>query len=390
MNPNTFCVIPWAHTRFNPDGLIRPCCKIDINWPGNRRISEISDFDQYWNSDEIRQLRSELRQGIKNPACQVCWHDEAAGKSSLRKEYNQQLGRHLDLRTINENKNSTARKLPIALDLNLSNICNFKCVMCIPELSSRIAQEQQQHRDQYQSLGFIKIKNNPPRSDWPEQSFFQNFMDEVGPGLRILELKGGEPMLVKNVKKTIQSVENKSECSIAITTNGSVDIDDAFLDSLKEFKNIWFFVSVDGIGEIGEYIRYGSDWKQVEKNIKKVSVLDNCTFRFSITLQFASAVSFADIFEYTKKHGYEIEVLNCYNPAYLGINAIPSEHAETFINWINDQLALYPQDKALIAVKGYFDHYHYDPILFSQCREYFNLLDNIRGNKCEPIQKLFL
>ena len=389
MNPKTFCVIPWSHTRFNPNGQIRPCCKLDVKWTGTRHVSEITDFDQYWNSDEMRQLRLDLGQGIKNPACQTCWHDEAAGKSSLRKEYNQQLGKYLDLRAINENTDGRNQSRPIALDLNLSNICNFKCVMCIPEVSSRIAQERQQYRDQYESLGFVKIKNNPPRSDWPEQPFFQNFMDEVGPGLRILELKGGEPMLVKNVKKTIQNVENKSECTIAITTNGSQDIDDAFLQSLSQFKRIWFFVSVDGIGEIGEYIRYGSDWCQVENTIKKISALDNCAFRFSTVLQFASAVSFADIFEYTKQHGYDIELLNCNNPNYLSINAIPPKHADAFVDWIDHQLSLHPQDKNLLIVKGYFDHYEYDPVLFSQCQAYFNLLDSIRGNKCEPIQKLF-
>jgi len=390
MNSKTFCVIPWAYVRFNPNGQIRPCCKINVQWPGRRDLHEILDFDQYWNSDEMKQLRLDHKQGIKNQACQTCWHDEDAGKSSLRQEYNQRLGPHLDLKDINKNKDGTSQSLPIALDLNLSNICNFKCVMCNPVLSSKIAQEQQQHRDRYESLGFIKVKNTQPGSDWPEQPFFQNFLKEVSPKLHILELKGGEPMLIKNIKKTIQRVENKSECSIAITTNGSIDIDDDFLDSLSQFKNIWFCVSVDGIGEIGEYIRYGSKWSQVEKTIKKVSVLNNCIFRLSLTLQFASAVSFPEIFEYTKKYGYEIEVINCYNPNYLSINAIPPMHAKTFIEWIDLQLSLYPQDKALIVVKGYFDHYEYQPVLFKQCQQYFNLLNDIRKNKCETIQKLFL
>jgi MoaA/NifB/PqqE/SkfB family radical SAM enzyme len=389
MNPKTFCVIPWAHTRFNPNGQIRPCCKLDVTWPGTRSVNEISNFDQYWNSDEMRQLRSDLGQGIKNQACQTCWHDEESGKSSLRKEYNQQLGKHLDLKSINENKDGIAQSLPIALDLNLSNICNFKCVMCVPELSSRIAQEQQQYQDQYKSLGFVKIKNNQHRSDWPEQSFFQNFMQEVSPGLRILELKGGEPMLVKNVEKIIKDVENKSECSIAITTNGSVDLDDVFLESLAEFKKIWFFVSVDGIGEIGEYIRYGSDWQQVENTIKKISALDNCVFRLSTTLQFSSAISFPAIFDYAQVHGYDIEVLNCYKPTYLSLNAISPDHAKIFIKWIDCQLTIYPNNKILKVVQGYFNHYKYDSALFAQCKAYFEMLDNIRSNRCESLQKLF-
>jgi hypothetical protein len=388
MNPKTFCVVPWAHVRVNPNGELRPCCKIDVKWSGTRQLTDINDFNEYWNSDQLQQLRLDLNQGVKNTACNTCWQDETAGKSSLRIEYNKRLGKYIDLQSINASTDGLDTGRPVAMDLNLSNICNYKCVMCVPELSSKIAQEQQQYRDQYKSLPFIKIKSPSSSSNWPEQDFFQTLMQQIGPGLRILELKGGEPLLVKNVKKTIHSIENKSECTLAITTNGSIDLDDSLLKSLKDFKRIWLFVSVDGIGEIGEYIRYGSSWTQVEKVIKQASNLSNCTFRFSTVLQFSSAVTFPAIFEYAMLHGHDIEILNCQHPKYLSINAIPTDTAQNFVAWVKQQQTIYPENSVLKSVLGYFNQYVYDPDLFAQCQSYFSTLDKIRGNSCNDLEKI--
>lgn len=389
MNPKTFCIIPWAHTRFNPNGRMRPCCKIDIDWSGNKQLNDIEDFDQYWNSEEMQQLRLDLSDGIQNKNCHVCWKDEAAGKPSLRQEYNQQLGKYVDLKKIHKNNTGHAEQLPIALDLNLSNICNYKCVMCSPDSSSRIAQEHRQHETQYRSLDFVRVRTDLTDQTWPEQDFFQNLIAQIAPNLKIIELKGGEPLLVKNVKSMIQAVENKSECTIAITTNGSVDLDNDFLESLTKFKKIWLFVSVDGIGEVGEYIRFGSKWSQVENVIKQASSLPNCVFRMSMVLQFFSPVTFPDIFQYSIDNNFDLEILPCTWPPYLGINAIPVHHRNDFVDWVDSNIKQYPDNISLKTVKGYFNNYSFDQELFNQCQQYLEMLDNIRNNKSDLIQKLF-
>jgi MoaA/NifB/PqqE/SkfB family radical SAM enzyme len=389
MDPKTFCIIPWAHTRFSTQGTIHPCCKLDISWPGRKNINDIDEFDQYWNSDELRQMRLDHLAGKKIDACQVCWTDEQAGKGSLRTEYNSQFAKHIDLKKIRNSTTGHSSDLPVLLDLNLSNICNYKCVMCAPALSSKIAQEQQQHKEQFQSLGFFKISNASSDHQWPEGSFFVDFMKKVAPGLRNVELKGGEPLLVKNVKKTIQEIQNKSECVIALTTNGSVDFEDDFLQLLSEFKKLWIFVSVDGVGSAGEWVRQGSDWPQVESVLKKISTLQNCTFRLSTVLQVFSPVTFPDIFYYSKQHKYNIEILQCVMHDYLGINAIPPVRAKSFHQWVLDQQKIYPNDLVLKAIDGYFKNYCFDPDLFDKCQKYVSTLNQIRNNQCPDIQTLF-
>jgi radical SAM protein with 4Fe4S-binding SPASM domain len=389
MNSKTFCIIPWAHTKFDPKGVMSPCCKIDINWQGNKKISDINEFDQYWNSDQMKQLRLDQLQGKQVKQCQQCWQDEACGKNSLRQEYNQQFAKHLDLKKIKKSPQGHNDNFPILLDLNLSNICNYACVMCSPKLSSKISQEQKKYRNDFQKLGFIKIENEPANYDWPDQTFFQNLIEKILPNIRSVELKGGEPLLIKNVKKTIANINNKSECTIALTTNGSVDFEDDFLETLSKFKKIWIFVSVDGIGATGEWVRHGSDWNQVDSVIQKVSQLENCVFRLSTVLQVFSPVTFPDIFYYAKQHHYDIEIVQCIYPKHLGINAIPEDIARNFHSWVQDQIKLYPLDQTLKAIDGYLNYYCFDPDLFKNCQAYVSTLDQIRNNQCPDIQALF-
>ena len=106
-----------------------PCCKINSDF-SNQNINTLENFDDWWNNDRMRDLRKDLGSGIKNQNCAVCWADEAAGKSSLRQEYNKRLGKHTNLKKITKSTTYINEQSPIALELDMGNICNFKCMMC--------------------------------------------------------------------------------------------------------------------------------------------------------------------------------------------------------------------------------------------------------------------
>ena len=54
------------------------------------------------------------------------------------------------------------------------------------------------------------------------------------------------------------------------TTNLTVLKDELF-DLWSQFGHIYLGVSIDGYGEVDDYIRYPSKWEKLEKNIKTVS-----------------------------------------------------------------------------------------------------------------------
>lgn len=370
--------MPWAHARFTPAGDMMPCCKISHEFP-KANINN-TEFSTWWNNSHLQQLRQELHQGHASEYCQVCWNDESAGKSSLRQEYNKQLAKHTDLKKIYNASAWTNDQFPIALDLNLGNICNFKCIMCVPALSSRIQEEQTTYRSRFEQLKFIAL-GSKYNHDWPEQPRFQQLMTNLLPNLKLIEFKGGEPLLVRNVIQMIEAVPNKADVTIAITTNGSIELTNDFITQLQKFKHIWFFVSVDGIGDIGEYIRYGSKWSQVDATIQQLSKLPNCTFRISTVLQFFSPLSLPGILTYAKENNIEVELLQYIGDyaQYLSINAIPPG--------VMNQFRQYAQSNQMLL--NYLDSYEFNPVLHQQCYDYITTLNNIRNNALSSVDALF-
>jgi MoaA/NifB/PqqE/SkfB family radical SAM enzyme len=387
VNSQTFCIIPWAHTRISADGTFTPCCKIDKSFPSTN-ISSLTNFDDWWNNDSMQNLRQDLSQGVKNEYCNVCWSDEAAGKSSLRQDFNKRLSKHTDLRSISKSQTFLAQNLPVGFDIDLGNICNFKCATCGPANSSKWQTERKQHASKFNALEFVKQLPDYD-FDWPNQNNFQSWFQTVAPGMKLLSLRGGEPLLIKNVKSVINSVQDKQNCVINIVTNGSVDIDNDFLDDLKQFNEIWLSVSVDGIDGQGEYVRYGSNWSIIDKNIQKLSKLPNCTFRLNTVLQFFSSLTFPAIAEYALKNNLIVDILFCYQPKFYSIHAMQPQHQEKFYNFILDKISQHPEVKWLQDVKGFLESYVFDPVLHQQAKEYTDTLDSIRKNKSTSIQELF-
>ena len=388
MNPETFCVIPWTHARINTDGTLIPCCKISPTFP-KQNINTVEDFDQdWWNGQPMQQLRQDLAQGVKTKHCDVCWSDETAGKSSLRQEYNKRLGKHTDLRAISTSTTYVNDQMPIGLDLNLGNICNFKCIMCGPSHSSRIQTERNQHNSKFTELTFLQPV---PEFDfgWPDQERFQTLFQSVMPKIKILELKGGEPLLIKDVIATIKSIEDKKNAVISLTTNGSVKVDDDFIDQLKQFQRIWLCVSVDGIEEHGEYVRYGSQWATTHNTISKLSKLNNCNFRLSTVLQFYSSLTFPRIADYALENKLDVELLFCHTPDFLSIHSmLPKNHA-TFLQFIDEKIQQHYDIHWLKIMQGFLQTYEFDPVLHEQCQQYTNTLNSIRHNELADIQELF-
>lgn len=381
MNPKTFCIVPWAHVRFNPTGTLMPCCKISHKFP-TAKVTEVN-FNEWWNGKPLRDLRQDLTNGTPNEYCSLCWDEEAAGKKSLRQEFNKHLAKHTDLKKIYNSKDGFNTQYPISLDLNLSNICNYKCIMCSPMASSRLYEEEVTHQSKFKELKFFKMFTSKIDSTWPESVQFQQLMiDSLLPNLKIIDLKGGEPLLVKNVQQMIESIPNKSEVILSITTNGSISLADSFIKKLQEFKHIWMCVSVDGIGEVGEYIRYGSTWDTVNSTIQQLSKLSNCTFRISTVLQFFSSLTMPGIVDYANRYNFKIELLKYIGDRpFLSINAISPEVMRKFKQYAEEH---YP-----LLTNYLTEQYKFDPELHRQCYAYVKTLNSIRNNGLFDIDTLF-
>lgn len=273
---DNFCVMPFIHAFITPI-TISPCCAYTGNLQYNSK-------QQYWNSNQLKQIQKNMLDNIRDRGCNICWKKEDRGYSSLRQHSNEIYRAHTD-----QIKNNQKISQPFYLDLRLGNLCNLKCRMCVSEWSSQIADE---------------IISNP-NEDWidtPAQKIIEldddtwRLLEQWIPYVRRVFMTGGEPTIIKRNIEYIEKIVNSGnskKIELIFTTNAT-NINQKFIDIGKQFKSVSYNVSIDAVGELAKYIRYPSDWKTIENNLRNIGH----GVSFNTTIQWLNMTRLNEIFDY--------------------------------------------------------------------------------------------
>ena len=140
--------------------------------------------------------------------------------------------------------------------------------------------------------------------------------------------------------------------------------------------------SIDGIGKVNEYIRYPSNWKNVEKQLKTFIDM-NVSLQVHVTVQMYNAFHLIDIFKYFKKLNI-VPYLNILNhPDYLNIRVLPKDKKKI----IKEQLLKYidiPKVKGLITYIDEDWSHLYDTFLLKT-----EIIDRSRNQSLYELSKHF-
>jgi sulfatase maturation enzyme AslB (radical SAM superfamily) len=123
------------------------------------------------------------------------------------------------------------------------------------------------------------------------------------PTLTNLQLTGGEPMLVKRFYDLLDHlIEHgySKNITLQITTNCSV-LNPLIINRLKQFKKVFIVGSIDAVMDVAEYQRYGTDWKEVEKNCIEYAKLSNVSMVLSSTLTAYTVLDFSRLSNFFMK-----------------------------------------------------------------------------------------
>ena len=136
----------------------------------------------------------------------------------------------------------------------LDNVCNSACQTCNAELSTKIGSLEK---------NYIKTNN------------FAKFFKL--PQSRILEVdvNGGEPTASKNYKKLLANLPRKTKI-VRMNTNGSRMIDE-IITLLKKKIMVIVTISLDGVGDVHDYVRWPIKWKDYTKTVEKYKNYKNNT-----------------------------------------------------------------------------------------------------------------
>jgi sulfatase maturation enzyme AslB (radical SAM superfamily) len=307
------------------------------------------DFTQEaWNSQYMRQLRTDMIQNKPITGCDVCYQQEANGRTSNRQhsimEWNNYLGTHqLDALFAKAKDNDGYLDTPpVYLDLRLGNLCNLKCRMCNPWNSSQIVKEHLDIADgqpEYVKVWektFGKFPVNVMKDqEWFDSDIMWDQVIALIPTLKKVYMTGGEPTLIKNNFKFMEEciAQRRTDIVLFFNTN-CTNVNKRFLDLIKQFDKVHINASLDGTGIVNDYIRAPSDWAMISSNVERLAELPNVVLGITPTIQVYNIYNIVDLIKWVEdlRRSYNkdifIDFLINHHPLHLNTNILPRSMTE--------------------------------------------------------------
>jgi MoaA/NifB/PqqE/SkfB family radical SAM enzyme len=324
--PETFCPLPWIHLMGKFTGEIRPCCYWEPKYSEETdfpmKIPGDLDIGTVINSEQFRNLRKQFLAGEKRKNCRACWRLEEMGQTSLRTNRIMSTGKQRLAALVNDTKDGHLDNFKLLYtDMRLSNICNFKCRMCGPHNSNRIAQE-------YDELGW---KYHIPRTEDTDQWFdeFVNHIDNV----EILYFAGGEPLMMEQHWRMLDRLIELEKFNIRINYNTNLSVmnfkgRDIF-DLWNRFETVYVGMSIDHVGTRAEYQRYGASWSTIVKNFYDLQTRSpHVWFAPACTVTVLNILDLPHILQTLEELGFVTDIHGLtFNiaewPDYLSVQSLP-------------------------------------------------------------------
>ena len=303
----TYCHVPWTNIDISPQGEISPCCKFkNSNYQYRTpNINEV-DINDYTSSQILTEVKKDFTNGVWPKGCERCKIEEENGIESKRIQdeikYQEYLTDH-------------RAKGFLSASIAFGNTCNLTCITCDPSSSSKWYQE-------YKTLYGKSIKPNL----FYKKDFVDNFYSFAN-NLVQLDIPGGEPFLsgVNEQKQLLEKFVKDGKAkdiTLHYFTNCTKFIDDSWLSLWKYFKLVDLQLSIDGIQNRFEYIRYPAIWSEVESNAflyrDLAKTYNNIKISISTTVSAYNIFYLDELLEWANTNGFSKPYLGrVHNPKHL-------------------------------------------------------------------------
>jgi hypothetical protein len=244
---------------------------------------------EFWHGTVRSKAVDDMSNGNTVKGCDECYANEKNNNTSMRLKYN----------IYNE---TPSRDLPTMVDLDFSNLCNLKCIMCSPGRSSELAKDRGDPNNGVRSISLDLIDDLVSISD----------------NIQHMTIQGGEASVMKEYSYYFECLDQKNmlrNIDLQVITNAT-NVNMKFYRLLERFKSVRLSVSVDAFGKANNYIRWPSKFEQIEKNLIKMRELRN-----SVKVEIYNSLNILSMFDY---HNFltwckKIESLYSKKDKYFGV-----------------------------------------------------------------------
>ncbi len=319
---NAWCPVPWISLGVRSTGDVRYCCHANgsagkgllKNSAGESLNLATHAMSDGKNAPILKDVRKVMLEGKQPEGCARCYREEKAGMYSRRHSeifiWEPSITEEQARSSTAPDGSITEEDVPLRyLDLRFGNKCNLRCRMCGPT-------ESDQWYDTYSKIwkantfrdgenefeifqdeaGEFKIKSDP--YNWHDNADFWSGLDRYLPKMERLYFAGGEPLLIqRHFDLLTKCIEMGVAQNITLEYNSNITaLNETILGIWSAFKFVEIGMSLDGVGEINEYIRHPSKWSQVQKKIKLLDeAKGNLSVWWAATIQIYNMLHLPDM-----------------------------------------------------------------------------------------------
>lgn len=362
-NSKSFCMLPYMHIYGSAGGDMVPCCEaqeIPLNNPGESALES-------WNNDNYRELRRALANDERPERCAVCWHNEDSGIVSNRQQWE-----HDNWNTfadkISVNDDYSVNNPPYWVELKVSNFCNLKCIMCSTHSSyKRVADLDiisKYTKDGYETRLLRPTDLFASLNEWPE------LWDHV----HTLQFTGGEPIINKEHYDLLEGIPTQAKKRIRLRYASNLSyIKFKKYDLIKiwnEFKHVNIKVSMDGVGDVYNYIRQDGDWDTVYANMMALNDEPGIDVAAGITVQAHNIYQMPEFYQFWKESPVDLKFITAnilQTPNYLSPAIWQGEYRNAIIRKLRANQDEHPE---MDRFATYMENNQHPYMLYARMRKY--------------------
>ena len=309
----SFCTAKWLQTTLYLQNGFNHSCHHPS--PHKIPVEEVEkDPAALSNSNHKKAIRKQMLEGTRPSECDYCWRIEDLDKEYFSDRHYKTSDywawdRFDEIAKSNPDNNIN----PSYLEVSFSNVCNFKCAYCSPEVSSKWLEEIKQWgpyptTQSNHNLEWLKKVGRYPykhSDDNPYVNAFWKWFPDVLPTLKVFRITGGEPLMSKDIWKIFDYLRNNPQPSLELAINSNLCVEpklfDRFIEEIQTLDNcvkkIDIYTSLESVGDQAEYVRFGLKFDQWCNNVKTILSKTNHDVLIMTTVNALSVSTMVDFLE---------------------------------------------------------------------------------------------
>jgi hypothetical protein len=291
-----WCQLPFTSIQTNGVNA-SPCCNFLSNGP--------ILLNNYHQNHEIIEVRQKILNNEVPDQCRKCVNDEQVTGQSFRTINNQSSDlEDLDYYITQDDKINH-------LFLIGRDVCNLKCLPCY---DSSFIRKKELHQ--------LHIKQTIPL---PEKKVDYNNLLNLN--FNKITITGGEPFYDKSILSFLDMLKlsgRSNDIELDITTNLTLIKKRTLEFLIKNFKKLQIKGSIDGLGVANDYLRYPSDWQNIEHSVDLILSMPEIEFCITTALSNLSLLKFHELVAWgIEKNIRNHYISTVYQPLILSVQRLP-------------------------------------------------------------------